>query len=64
MADFRELSIGDLVSTIDQWMFRVNDALLGQCRKTTLSRIKWWTPGCDAVEFKASQEIFPERFFN
>ena len=49
LEDFRALTIDDQVSKIDQWMCTVNDALLGRCRKTRLSKVKWWTPELDMM---------------
>lgn len=60
MAQFKEFSIGDLVSTTDQWMCRVNDALLGQCRKTTLRGVKWCTPELDVMRWNLRR--FRKRF--
>lgn len=53
--EFRALTVDEQVARVDAWMCQANDELLGRCRSTRTSRVKWWSPELDSMRRRARQ---------
>lgn len=49
LEDFRQLTIDEQISKIDQWMCTVNDVQLGRRRQAKPSKVPWWTRELDTM---------------